>query len=426
MALTKQACKNHPNKFTAKRCYYCKDHICVACQQNRFRHIFCSLKCAAKWRVKSWLTAISLPPGTIIWVLLLILSHTILYFSLTQKMAINIEKPDVAVLDTIQTLSTVPAPFGLDSSRQKIKGLFKIELETEEGIPLIIKQNGRFITSRISTEKMTRFENLNLKNGINSFEIYSLNAHGKSRLLDAFELNYKAPRLDYLMRPVTRVITKNKKIALTFDGGSSNKGTAQILNILKNEGLKLTLFLTGEFVKNYPDLVQKALADGHEIGNHTRTHPHLTNLEIDGSNKTRSKVTEAYFNKQLQTTDSLFKALTDQKMIPYWRAPYGEINKEILLWAGQLGYRHIGWSYRCDSWDWVADTTSQLYRSAEDIKAHFLNMEKKSGLNGKIILMHLGSERKQDFPYETLQALITELKAKKYTFVKISELLNEN
>jgi peptidoglycan/xylan/chitin deacetylase (PgdA/CDA1 family) len=112
--------------------------------------------------------------------------------------------------------------------------------------------------------------------------------------------------------------------------------------------------------------------------------------------------------------------------MPYWRAPFGEINKEILFWAAELGYRHIGWSSRCDSWDWVEDTTSNLYRSSLEIKKHFLQLEEKKGLKGKIILMHLASERLSDFPYENLPGLIDELRGRGYSFLKISQLLSVN
>ena len=138
---------------------------------------------------------------------------------------------------------------------------------------------------------------------------------------------------------------------------------------------------------------------------------------------TREKVSRGYFQQQLNVTDSLFYNLFKKRLKPYWRAPYGEINREILFWAAELGYRHIGWSYQCDSRDWVADKNSELYRTAEQIKKHFLDIEKKSGLNGKIILMHLGSERDDDFPYLTLSDLIKELKRRGYTFMQVSQLL---
>jgi len=264
-----------------------------------------------------------------------------------------------------------------------------------------------------------------LQKGNNRFVIWGVSPNGHSVLVDSFSLNYSAPRLDYLMQPVYHVKTQDKKVALTFDGGSSNKGTQEILDILYQEKIQSTMFLTGRFIENFPDMVNQIVDAGHEIGNHSLTHPHFTNIEINGKNSTRSKVNQKYFFEQLNKTDSIYYALKGSHMAPYWRAPFGEINRELLLWAAESGYRHIGWSYKCDSWDWVEDKTSELYRSSEQIKQHFLNLEEERGLNGKIVLMHLGSERKDDFPYENLASLIDELRNRGYEFLKVSEILRQ-
>jgi len=262
-----------------------------------------------------------------------------------------------------------------------------------------------------------------MQKGKNIFVVWGMLPNGKSVLIDSFSLNYTTPRIDYLMRPVYRVRTKSKNVAFTFDGGSSNKGTQEILDILHSKNIKITMFLTGQFVKNYPDLVRQIIDDGHEIANHSYNHPHFTNIEIDGKNTTRLHVNMNYLESQLNKTDSIYFTLMKEHMIPFWRAPFGETNREILFWAAELGYRHIGWSNKCDSWDWAADKSSNLYRSAEQIRTHFLDLEEEKGLQGKIILMHLGSERKDDFPYEKLGALLDDLKVRGYSFLKVSELL---
>jgi len=101
-----------------------------------------------------------------------------------------------------------------------------------------------------------------------------------------------------------------------------------------------------------------------------------------------------------------------------------KINEEILLWAAELGYNHIGWSDGCDTWDWVENRESSLYRSADEIYAHLMDLERQGKLKGSIILMHLGSDRKNDFPYQMLAKLIESLRAKQYKFLTISQLLS--
>jgi len=75
--------------------------------------------------------------------------------------------------------------------------------------------------------------------------------------------------------------TSKKLIALTFDGASHVNAVGAILDTLRSRNVKTTMFLTGGFIRKHPDLVQKIIADGHEVGNHTNSHPHLTAWATD-------------------------------------------------------------------------------------------------------------------------------------------------
>lgn len=311
----------------------------------------------------------------------------------------------------------------LDTLRHFSKKRMTLSITTASGRAVVLQKNGVAIASKISTGKQMVLSDVNLYNGRNVLALWTIKANGSIELVDSFTVVLQSVRTKILSRPVYSVGHRSGMLALTFDGGSSNKGTEQILDILKKEKLRCTMFLTGRFVQHFPHLVDRILADGHEIANHSYNHPHLTNLEIDGSNTLRPYVDRAYIHRQLVTTDSIFFKGFGQHMKPYWRAPFGEINPQILRWAAELGFRHIGWSAQCDSWDWVADTTSKLYRSPAEIEVHFLAVESEKGLSGKIILMHLSSKRSLGFPYESLAAMIHDLRNRGYRFVKISELL---
>lgn len=426
MSLTKQACKNHPQKFSAKRCFYCKENICKECQKKYFHHIFCSLKCTVKFRIKDLFTVFKISNEFTWFVVVVLLSNIIMYNLFVSRFDSTLEKIELQK-NSADSTTVYPAPQGflIDSIRQAIKGTFKIQVEGMGNMVLTLTLNDQFVEALLPSEKDYSFEAVSLKKGKNRFVIWGMTPDGHSMLVDSFSLKYSAPRLDYLMQPIYRVKTNDKKVAFTFDGGSSNRGTNEILDILFEKKIKCTMFLTGRFIENFPDLVNQIVHAGHEIGNHSLTHPHFTNIEVNGKNTTRAGVGSKYFSDQLNKTDSIFYDLMKTHLIPYWRAPFGEINGEILLWAAELGYRHIGWSHKCDSWDWVADKNSNLYRSPEQIKQHFLRLEEEKGLNGKIVLMHLGSERKDEFPYENLASLIDELKNRGYVFLTVSELLNE-
>ncbi len=229
---------------------------------------------------------------------------------------------------------------------------------------------------------------------------------------------------------ITRGSIRTMEIALTFDGGEYAGQTEEILRILKTKGIKTTIFLTGKFMKRHPELVKKMLQDGHEIGNHTMNHPHLTTYATTFSHETIPEVTKEFLEKELKETERLFYRITGKKMAPLWRAPYGEINDEILGWAQELGYIHVGWTadYKrretLDTLDWVSDPSSPFYLTAEEIKERILNFGRDAqGLRGGIILMHLDTGRRKDRASDKLGDIIDTLKKKGYRFVKITELL---
>ena len=229
---------------------------------------------------------------------------------------------------------------------------------------------------------------------------------------------------------ISRVKSAGKSLSITFDGGSSDSSATAILDILSEKQIKTTFFLTGRFIKKYPHIVKRMVAEGHEVGNHTMTHPHLTTYSRDRKNNTAAGVSYSFLKKEMDETARIFKELTGSRMLPLWRAPFGESNKEILSWASKIGYRHIAWTvdYKAhqtmDSLDWVTDKSSSLYRTSEEIKENLLSFaDKKGRAKGAIILMHLGTERKNDIVHEKLAEIIEAFMAKGYEILPLSQLI---
>jgi peptidoglycan/xylan/chitin deacetylase (PgdA/CDA1 family) len=219
-------------------------------------------------------------------------------------------------------------------------------------------------------------------------------------------------------------------VAVTFDGGSIDNATQEILDILKEKQIKSTFFLTGEFIRSYPKTVKRIVAEGHEVGNHTWSHPHLTAFAKDKKQTTLPNMTQERIRDELSKTASIFKLVTGREMVHLWRAPYGEYNQEILRWAAEAGYKHVGWTVgkgweeTMDTMDWVADKNSSAYRSADAIAGKILDFSKKgpAGASGTIILMHLGTNRTDDFPHKKLPDIIAGLQKNGYKLVTISEM----
>ena len=137
--------------------------------------------------------------------------------------------------------------------------------------------------------------------------------------------------------PIYSVDTREKKVAISFDAAWGADATPKLLEILKQHNVKTTFFLTGIWVKKYPEMVKAIAAAGHEIGNHSLTHPHCSSLP------------GAEIKKELVENDALIFNLTG-KHTTLFRPPFGEYDNLVLQTARDSGYEVIQWSV--DSLDW--------------------------------------------------------------------------
>lgn len=220
---------------------------------------------------------------------------------------------------------------------------------------------------------------------------------------------------------ITRGPSDRPEVLVSFDGGSSDRGAGVILDALSSRGIRTTIFLSGEFIRRYPETVRRIAEDGHEVGNHTDTHPHLTTYAADGRQVTRLGVDRAFLEGELARTARLYREATGRSMAPLWRAPFGEHNPEIRRWAAEQGYWHVGWTggrTGLDGMDWVTDPRSRSYQSAERLIARLVHRAE----NGGIVLLHLGSDR--DEPVASrIGALLDGLRGRGFRFARASEFL---
>ena len=208
-----------------------------------------------------------------------------------------------------------------------------------------------------------------------------------------------------------------RRICMTFDGGSTCEVAVEVLDLLKARGLHTTFFLTGDFLQKYPELAKRMVREGHEVGNHSFTHPHLA-----PGMKRDPRWTRDRFQKELLDTDRIFYRLVGRPMDPFWRSPFGEQTPEIRQWAEELGYRHVGWSEGADTLDWATVKERKLYRTGNAILDRlYTRMEKQDG-DGLIVLMHLGSGRPSgDRPAEVLGPFLDRALKEGWQVVPVSE-----
>ena len=180
-----------------------------------------------------------------------------------------------------------------------------------------------------------------------------------------------------------------KKVALTFDDGPDPKVTTKVLATLEKYDAKATFFMLGSRVEYYPEIAKDVTNAGHELGNHTWTHPDLTNASI-------KKI-----NNEITRTSAIIEKVTGKKAVLF-RPPYGAINKTV---RQQTNLPVILWDV--DTLDWK-------HRNAKQLLAHV----KKSTRDGSIILMHDIHQSTAD----GLDAVLDYLHSEGFTFVTVSEL----
>jgi len=186
-------------------------------------------------------------------------------------------------------------------------------------------------------------------------------------------------------------------LALTFDDGPHPINTPRLLSILARYQIKATFFVIGENARHHPDLVKRAADEGHEIGNHSWSHPKFT------------EIPEPTVQDELQRTAQLLTEITGRapKLV---RPPFGESTVAQRRWINNT----LG----CEVAQWSVDPQDWNRPGAPAIAHRVLNGTR----NGSVILLH-------DVQTQTIQALpriLAGLLAKGFDFATVSELIAKN
>ncbi|MEK3719678.1 polysaccharide deacetylase family sporulation protein PdaB [Paenibacillus sp. FSL H8-0034] len=194
------------------------------------------------------------------------------------------------------------------------------------------------------------------------------------------------------------VQTEKKWIALTFDISWGDKRTEPILKILEDKGVKnATFFLSSPWSKDHPEMVQRIVKGGWEVGSHGHKHVNYSSLNDDE------------IRTQIQTANQILNQVTG-KNPNLIRLPNGDFDKRVLRIANELNYTVIQWD--TDSMDWMNKGVDNIINRVVS-KAH----------PGDIVLMHASDSVKQT--HEALPVIIDQLRAKGYEFVTVSELMKQ-
>jgi peptidoglycan/xylan/chitin deacetylase (PgdA/CDA1 family) len=183
-------------------------------------------------------------------------------------------------------------------------------------------------------------------------------------------------------------------IAMTFDDGPSAKLTPKLLDLLAARHIKVTFFVIGQNVAEHPEVVARAAKEGHEIGNHSWSHPNF------------AKMSDAAVRNELQKTDdAIQKAIGTRPTL--LRPPYGSISARQKKWINdEFGYKIILWDVDPNDWkrpgpDVVRNRIVKLTRAGSIVLSHDI---------------HPGT-------IEAMPSTLDQLQAKGFKFVTVSELI---
>ena len=192
--------------------------------------------------------------------------------------------------------------------------------------------------------------------------------------------------------PIYCVNRDDNKISISFDAAWGGDKTLGILNLLDEYNIKTTFFLVDIWTQKYPELVKEIVARGHEIGNHSTSHPQM------------SKLNETQIAKELNTQADNVLAIAGVRPVLF-RPPYGDYNNRVITTARAQGFVPIQWSV--DSLDWKNRGAQEIINRATKVKS------------GDIVLFHNDSQ----YILDALPAVLKYYAENGYSVVPISEIL---
>lgn len=193
--------------------------------------------------------------------------------------------------------------------------------------------------------------------------------------------------------PIYDVSTEERVISLSFDAAWGNEDTQILIDILAEYDIKATFFVVGEWVDRYPESVLALFEAGHEIQNHSDTHPHMTSLDYNN------------MVAEMNECSDKIEAITGVRPTLF-RPPYGDYNDTVVATLREQGYYCIQWNI--DSLDWKDPAPSEIVSRV---------VEKAE--NGSIVLFHNAAKNTPEALPDVIQGLID----KGFSFEKISDLI---
>lgn len=220
---------------------------------------------------------------------------------------------------------------------------------------------------------------------------------------------------------ITRGRTTEKQLCLVFTGHEHADGANVIREVLKKNKIKGAFFLTGDFYRKHPDVARDLQKEGHYLGPHSDQHL----LYADWKYRDSTLVSRSIFEKDLNDNYRAMQEIGLKIESPrYFIPPYEWYNQEISDWAHSMGVQIVNFTPGTTSNADYTTSEMQNYLSSETIYTNILTYEEQKGLNGFLLLIHIGTDPKRtDKLYNRLEDVIKELKKRGYEWKRIDTLL---
>ncbi|MBU9713484.1 delta-lactam-biosynthetic de-N-acetylase [Bacillus tamaricis] len=190
--------------------------------------------------------------------------------------------------------------------------------------------------------------------------------------------------------------TMEKKIYLTFDNGYENGYTEKVLDVLKEKNVPATFFVTGHYLKEEQELIQRMVKEGHIVGNHSYHHPSLP------------EVSDERLRRELENLRELYKDVTGKDDMCYLRPPRGTFSERSLARSAELGYINVFWSFAYK--DWVTQEQKGWKYAYDSImkRVHpgaIMLLHSVSGDNAEALPKVIDDLQKQGYEFKSLDDL---------------------
>ncbi len=215
--------------------------------------------------------------------------------------------------------------------------------------------------------------------------------------VDPEKVRWSRTRPDF----IRSVRTTRRAVALSFDDGPGAEDTPRVLEALRRFDAKATFFVEGDAVDERPDLVRRMVEEGHEVANHTQTHPDLPPLHYD------------------QVVDEVERASAAIRgagvsQVPLFRPPRGQFDREAADAVRATGHLTVGW-----------DVCVERYLSLHADDATAVAETVKRAKPGSILLAHDGGDPDRERTVAVLPALLEGLRGKGFELVTVTDLLRD-